>query len=295
MQTVYWTRGIPASGKTTWAKLFVDNNPSYIRINKDDIRHITPRNSWESINEYENLIRKLHDNKIREKLELGLNVVIDNTHISYKYPQYYLDLFKEWGLDDIILLKKDFTEVSLDICLYRNSVRNELEKVPEKVIIDMYNQLKRNWKEKPKNINKPDCVIIDIDGTLANIGGRNPYDRDFINDKPVEQVVLFNRMIVSEFHGKNDNRIFLFSGRSRKYLNETIRWLNKHEIYYDNLVMRPENDNRSDDTLKREFYENYIKGYYNVLFIVDDRPKVVRMWRSLGLFVFDVNQSGVEF
>lgn len=59
--------------------------------------------------------------------------------------------------------------------------------------------------------------------------------------------------------------------------------------------MRTNNDNRSDEIVKRELYEKNIKNKYNVRFVVDDRPKVVRMWRSLSLFVFDVNQRNCEF
>lgn len=50
-------------------------------------------------------------------------------------------------------------------------------------------------------------------------------------------------------------------------------------------------DTRCDTIVKREIYEEHIKDKYNVLFVIDDRVKVVDMWREQWLFVFDVNQT----
>ena len=38
MLKIIITRGIPGSGKTTWAKDVVKENSNYIRINRDDLR-----------------------------------------------------------------------------------------------------------------------------------------------------------------------------------------------------------------------------------------------------------------
>lgn len=58
--------------------------------------------------------------------------------------------------------------------------------------------------------------------------------------------------------------------------------------------MRTTDDRRDDTIVKRELYENNIKGKYNVLFCVDDRPKVVRMWKEQGLQVMCLG-DGFEF
>ena len=57
---------------------------------------------------------------------------------------------------------------------------------------------------------------------------------------------------------------------------------------YFQLVMRKDDDNRHDAEVKSEIFDTYIRGKYNVAFILDDRPKIVRMWKSLGLPVFNV-------
>ena len=52
--------------------------------------------------------------------------------------------------------------------------------------------------------------------------------------------------------------------------------------------MRQAGDNRDDRIVKREIYEREIKGRYNVRFVLDDRNKVVALWRDLGLPCFQV-------
>ena len=55
--------------------------------------------------------------------------------------------------------------------------------------------------------------------------------------------------------------------------------------------MRPENDNRQDSIVKREIFEQYIKGVYDIEFVLDDRNQVVEMWRSLGLKCLQVQEG----
>jgi len=72
---------------------------------------------------------------------------------------------------------------------------------------------------------------------------------------------------------------------------ETMRWLEDNDIVFDQLYMRATDDTRKDSIVKQEIYDKHIKDKYNVVFVFDDRPQVVQMWRDNGLFVFDVNQS----
>lgn len=75
----------------------------------------------------------------------------------------------------------------------------------------------------------------------------------------------------------------MLTGRKRSYEKETLEWLRKNEISYDELYFRDADDFRKDDIVKREIYEKYIHNKYKVLFVVDDRVSVVKMWRSIGL------------
>ena len=56
----------------------------------------------------------------------------------------------------------------------------------------------------------------------------------------------------------------------------------------DELFMRPTGDTRKDSILKKEIYDNHIKGKYNVKYVLDDRDSVVEMWREQGLTCLQV-------
>lgn len=60
-----------------------------------------------------------------------------------------------------------------------------------------------------------------------------------------------------------------------------------------NLFMRTFQDQRPDDVVKAEIYEQYIAPYWHVPYVLDDRRRVVDMWRKRGLTVLDV--AGNEF
>lgn len=60
---------------------------------------------------------------------------------------------------------------------------------------------------------------------------------------------------------------------------------------YDWLYMRPEGDVRKDTEIKREIFDNYIRDKYRVLFVLDDRNSVVKMWRDLGLKCLQVAEG----
>lgn len=137
----------------------------------------------------------------------------------------------------------------------------------------------------PYNSDLPDCYIFDIDGTLAIMGDRGPYEWTRVEvDTPNLPVCMLWEPL-----RKSSDRIFIFSGRDSICRDQTERWLRLNNItYYDGLFMRPESDQRKDSIIKQELYEANIKDKYNVLGIFDDRNQVVDMWRSLGLPCFQV-------
>ena len=131
----------------------------------------------------------------------------------------------------------------------------------------------------------------DIDGTIAHMGNRGPFDwgKVFGDD--------LNR-IVSEhitFHVKEGRKIIMLSGRDSSCRKETQDWLEFYGLPYDELHMRPAGDFRKDTIIKREIYNNEIKNNYNVLCVYDDRLSVLDMWNKEGLFTFNVNQGNQSF
>lgn len=133
--------------------------------------------------------------------------------------------------------------------------------------------------------NKPSAVIVDIDGTLALMGDRNPFSAHGVGkDAPNAPVVE----VVAALHARG-HRVILVSGRSEAARKETEQWLTwvlEHPV--EVLHMRGLNDSRQDAVIKQEIYTRKIEPRFEVLCVLDDRNQTVRMWRKLGLTCLQV-------
>ena len=167
-----------------------------------------------------------------------------------------------------------------------------------------------------KNIKK--TVIFDLDGTLANIDARRKlatkpngkldwdvfFDASNISlDVPNEPVVKMAQLFAED--GFN---VVIFSGRNDRSFHTTRSWLSRHRIPFQKLIMRPDKflkrgdkiadgniatqDMRfmPDEILKRHMLDLFV-DIDDVFLVVDDRNKVVNMWRSLNLPVFQVAEG----
>lgn len=132
-----------------------------------------------------------------------------------------------------------------------------------------------------------DSVIFDLDGTLAFLGDRSPYDASRAEHDEINEAVRFVYEAIRR--GKPETAILIVSGREDRWRAETERWLARHGIGYDALFMRRAGDRRKDTVVKREVYEREIVGRYTVRVVFEDRDQVVRLWRDdLGLPCFQV-------
>lgn len=132
------------------------------------------------------------------------------------------------------------------------------------------------------------AVIFDVDGTLAVRNETDPEVRRFFDwDRVGED--LPNLAVIELAHVIAESkryRMIVMSGRDEVCRWQTEMWLAAQGVVFDELHMRACKDNRPDTVVKRELYEAHIAGRYEVAFVVDDRASVVRMWRDLGLTVF---------
>lgn len=138
----------------------------------------------------------------------------------------------------------------------------------------------------------PDCVICDIDGTLAIMGDRSPFEWEKVGVDTLNEPVAILLEMVRDYGYKQRyaNDIIILSGRDGSCRPETEKWLAENGVYHHHLYMRKPKDNRKDAIVKRELYEEHILGKYNVSFVLDDRDQVVALWRKdLGLPCFQVN------
>lgn len=284
------TKGLPGSGKTTWAKHVFEVEPNTVLVCKDDLRAMLFCSAW--TRDREKFVLQMRDFVVSSGLKAGKNVIVHDTNLAPKHEERLKQLAHEAKAEFEV---KDFTWVSVEECI-KNDLKR-LNSVGEKVIRDMYRDFL-----KPKSLvyerieGLPEAVICDIDGTLALFGDANPYDRDFLQDKlnpSVGNVLSTYRAVCGD--GWGVVKIIIVSGRKDKYKAQTEEWLHKNNVYYDALYMRktltdgqPE---PKDVVVKKEIYETYIKGKYNVLFVLDDRNQVVEFWRSEGLTCLQVAEG----
>ena len=138
MSKLIITRGLPASGKSTWAKQWVLEDPEYrVRINQDDIRLMLGK-YW--VPSREKLVQEIQFNAIIEALNREFDVVIDNTNLNNKVLDQFNRLIKTF--EDYEIEYKDFFDTPLSVCIERD--KNRDLQVTEKVIRSFYD----NYKDK---------------------------------------------------------------------------------------------------------------------------------------------------
>jgi len=140
-------------------------------------------------------------------------------------------------------------------------------------------------------------IIFDLDGTLALIEERRLKsikpngkldwgkfcDPSLIKyDKPNTPVIKMAQLFAEAGYS-----IYIFSGRSDRSKLTTQAWLSRNRVPYHKLVMRKQKNYTPDEILKERWLDKYADKD-DVFLVVDDRQKVVDMWRSLGLTVFQV-------
>lgn len=132
-----------------------------------------------------------------------------------------------------------------------------------------------------------ELVIFDIDGTLADISERvhhvrkkpknwNAFNAGMAQDKAIRSMVRLCNILYAA-----GSRIVLCSGRNEKKRPETVEWLESQGVKYHELLLRKDEDYRSAVVIKREMLQTMDKN--KILFVVEDRNRVVEMWRSEGL------------
>jgi len=140
-------------------------------------------------------------------------------------------------------------------------------------------------------------VIFDLDGTLALIDDRRDlatkdngkFDWDVFFDPNNINLDLPNVPVIqmANILHKQGFRIFILSGRSDVTHQATVNWLNDNGIWWDHLVMRPQNHLYLPDNDLKQMWLDSI-GKDNVAMVFDDRQQVVDMWRQNGLTCFQV-------
>lgn len=295
MSSLTITRGLPGSGKTTWAK--EQQASGFLRVNRDDIRRMLfGKPDYSS--KQEKLVTQVQRDTIKAAFKAGFtDVIADDTNLPPKRVREWFRFARDNGAE----FKVEEFEIDVEEACRRQQFRPSGEWVYGDVIRKMARSLKKG-KLQPYDLSldavppagetyvpdttKPKAIIVDIDGTVALMDGRSPYDLSLVHtDKPNEPVIW----AVEAMDALGVEVIFL-SGREDSSHKETAQWLSTH-VWVDNYVglfMRPTDDKRKDSIVKRELFDKYVRNQYNVLFVLDDRNQVVDMWRELGLTCLQV-------
>lgn len=216
------------------------------------------------------------------------DVIIDNTHLFGTHEKDYRTLANDM---DVEFEVKSFLDVDVKTCVERDMKRTWREKVGSNVILMM---AKKAWL-LPKATKEPlkfdeviqsfweNSYIFDIDGTLAKMEWRSPYDGSRVSEDTLHIDVAW---ILREL--AINNRIIICSWREDTCRQATIEWLKKYDVYYDELFMRKAWDKRNDAIIKYEILVNDIIPKYYVRGVFDDRQRVVDMYRQCGIRVYQV-------
>lgn len=305
-QYIHILIGISGSGKTTWSRNLIKKDPNTVRVNRDDIRmQITASKDRLLDSKLEKLVTKIQHEQIKTMLDSGYNVIIDNTNLKGSYIKGFIDAFNHMATINLVKIGCSLNEAKI-----RVTKRDDLLLSDTSYIDKQHNQYKSlsintdsmYQKTTPYSyIVDKNCIICDLDGTLSLYEeGQSPYDREFERDIVNTPIRDF---LESMAQWKNDDsmqyyKIFLFSGRSSKYVKQTRQFLNRafgSDVDYK-LVMREEGDNRRDSHVKMDMYNTHVKDKYNVFCVFDDRLQVIEeVWNRLGVFVFNCNQGNKRF
>ncbi len=217
---IIMTRGLPGSGKTTFAKQYQADHPTAVRVNKDDLRASLHNGVFSKGRE--NFVLAVRDFIVDKALEDGHDCIVDDTNFHEKHLARMEEIAAKHGAAVEV---KDFTTVPIDVCIQRDLARPR--SVGERVIRQIHRQFLETKPTPPAyDPSLPDCIIVDLDGTLALFDRDkvSPYDRDFSKDEMNQ--ALYN--ILARFMA--GHRIFILSGRKDTFKEETDRWLVDHYL-----------------------------------------------------------------
>jgi predicted kinase len=305
-RTLIICRGLQGSGKSTWARLQALHNPeSVMLVSRDEMRAMLFNKDELKDPANEKLITANIHEIIRSGLIRRKTVILHDTNLNVKTIDELINLISEFDGSAQIRIQ-DFP-VSIKECIARDEERRIKGErfVGEKAILAtakknhidkdgslpalpayVYERIQKNNFITQDN-SLPSAWIVDFDGTIAEMGNRNPYDWDKVDeDEPIIAAIELVKNLKAVGH-----KIIIISGRSEVCRAISEEWLSVYEVPYDMFIMREDDDDRKDNILKKEIITNQILGNYFIAGCLDDRKQVVQEYRAMGLFVAQLSHG----
>lgn len=293
-----FTVGCSASGKSTFAKTLP--TWSTVIIERDECRREILRQAnsydrgdlwikWKFKNEklVNQVVEQLQADAVREKKD----IIFSDTWLNQGRLSAKIEEMKSLGYEIEV---KYFKVPAIDILYKQNMLR--VEPVPEKVIREQWcrwltlGEAVTGIKSYVPDTTKPKAICVDIDGTVARMVDRGPFDWDKVDtDEPRTEIID----MVKRY--KDTHKIIFLSGRDSVCRDKTEEWLNKYYGEVEYLYMRPVRDFSPDREVKNKLFFDYVAPHYNVDFVIDDRRQMIHHWTDIGVNCINVGSPYLDF
>lgn len=271
-------KGLPASGKTTWAMKQLSNGKN-IRISRDDIR----KNLFGSFSKKrEGNVIKVRNQLIEAAISYGYNVIVDDTNLNPKHERDIRQLAEDLGVD--FEVNDSFLDVDIEECIKRDLEREF--SVGPAVIYGLANKwiIQPLEKRLSNDQDKRRCIIFNLNSVFEDAGDIDwiDYSRS-ITYVPNVFISAIADGLFETFESYLD--VLIISDEDDKHRENIEEWLEKNSISYSNLFTRKSGDTRESTIVKKEIYMKEIAPKWCTLGVFEDNLEAATMWRNIGLKV----------
>lgn len=314
-------RGIPGSGKSTWAEKWVQEDPdNRIRVNRDDLRqqliaangvkqgkttngYYVYNDKGQLDRDFETRVSNLETSIVERALKAGKSVASDNTNLSNRATKPWVAAARKYRIPVVV---KEF-HVTPEEAIRRDKLRDR--SVGPNVINRMVAQLGPNGEFHHidgtyplQAFNRPTkkgqhAIGFDLDGTLADVRsirhfverdekGRRNFDafhRHSLFVPPHPAVVEFLKDAQAAGYA-----ILITTARSSEYAEVSQKWLENIGVKFDNYYSRQKGDNRSDYEVKKDLVDQIRKDGFDLIRQVDDNPQAIKAFTEKGVDVTEI-------
>ncbi|AIG78417.1 Hypothetical protein AJAP_27865 [Amycolatopsis japonica] len=299
--TLHILRGLPGVGKTTRARR-LRKRYGGVLAGRDHFRALYGTEGQPGDRVIEDQITQLQVHLITHALSVGDHVYVDDMNLRDRYVRRLLQIARQQGAEVAVY---DLTDHSVELAIVQDANPDRTHSVGEDRIRDLHRRFIKGrgyplpMPELPDEAptadrydgdpTRPWAVLVDVDGTVAQMHDRSPYDMTRVGEDSPKWAVIH----VVESLAKAGYRIVFVSARNEVARPATEDWIDEHIELPEGFVlhMRADGDGRDDRVVKREIFDKEIRDRYFVRAVLDDRDKVVRMWRDLGLTCLQVAEG----